>query len=86
MPWARGPTAFGLLMTAPILLNLVFFFVLSMVGSGLNQYLVVGLETLHGTPPALGNAALTGHLLAMSAVGVLFGGALAGRTTTIWSP
>ena len=69
----------GLLLSAPILLNLVFFFVLSMLGSGLNQYLVVGLEALHGTPPALSNAALTG-LLAMSAVGVLFGGALAGRT------
>ena len=69
----------GLLLSAPILLNLVFFFVLSMLGSGLNQYLVVGLEALHGTPPALSNAALTG-LLAMSAAGVLFGGALAGRT------
>jgi MFS family permease len=68
-----------LLMSPPILLNLVFFIVLSMVGGGLNQYLVVGLGALHGTPPALANTALTG-LLAMSAVGVLVGGALAGRT------
>ena len=68
-----------LLMSPPILLNLVFFVVLSMVGGGLNQYLVVGLGALHGTPPALANTALTG-LLAMSAVGVLVGGALAGRT------
>jgi len=68
-----------LLLSPPILLNLVFFVVLSMVGGGLNQYLVVGLQALHGTPPALGNTALTG-LLAMSAVGVLFGGALAART------
>ena len=68
-----------LLMSPPILLNLVFFVVLSMVGGGLNQYLVVGLGALHGTPPALANTALTG-LLAMSAVCVLVGGALAGRT------
>ena len=33
----------GSLLSAPILLNLVFFVVLSMVGGGLNQYLVVGL-------------------------------------------
>jgi MFS transporter, FSR family, fosmidomycin resistance protein len=68
-----------LLLSPPILLNLVFFVVLSMVGGGLNQYLVVGLQALHGTPPAIGNTALTG-LLAMSAIGVLFGGALAART------
>jgi MFS transporter, FSR family, fosmidomycin resistance protein len=68
-----------LLLSPPILLNLAFFVVLSMVGGGLNQYLVVGLQALHGTPPAVGNTALTG-LLAMSAIGVLFGGALAART------
>jgi FSR family fosmidomycin resistance protein-like MFS transporter len=68
-----------LLLSPPILLNLVFFILLSMVGGGLNQYLVVGLGALHGTPPALANSALTG-LLAMSAVGVLAGGALAART------
>ena len=75
----RPPTAWQLLLSPPILLNLVFFVVLSMVGGGLNQYLVVGLQALHGTPPAVGNTALTG-LLAMSAVGVLVGGALAART------
>jgi MFS family permease len=68
-----------LLLAPPILLNLVFFVVLSMVGGGLNQYLVVGLQALYGTPPATGNTALTG-LLTMSAVGVLAGGALAART------
>ena len=69
-----------LLLSPPILLNLAFFVVLSMVGGGLNQFLVVGLGALHGTPPALANTALTG-LLAMSAVGVLVGGALAARTS-----
>jgi MFS transporter, FSR family, fosmidomycin resistance protein len=68
-----------ILLSPPILLNLVFFVVLSMVGGGLNQYLVVGLGALYGTPPALANTALTG-LLTMSAIGVLLGGALAART------
>jgi FSR family fosmidomycin resistance protein-like MFS transporter len=78
---AAGAPADGwqLLLSPPILLNLVFFIVLSMVGGGLNQYLVVGLGALYATPPALANTALTG-LLAMSALGVLFGGALAART------
>jgi FSR family fosmidomycin resistance protein-like MFS transporter len=69
-----------LLLSPAILLNLVFFILLSMVGGGLNQYLVVGLQALHGTPPVLGNTALTG-LLAMSAIGVLVGGSLAARTS-----
>jgi MFS transporter, FSR family, fosmidomycin resistance protein len=68
-----------LLLSAPILLNFVFFVVLSMVGGGLNQYLVVALGALYATPPALANTALTG-LLTMSAIGVLLGGALAART------
>jgi MFS family permease len=78
---AAGASADGwrLLLSPPILLNLVFFVVLSMVGGGLNQYLVVGLGALYGTPPALANTALTG-LLTMSAIGVLLGGALAART------
>src|SRR6476660_1825413 len=76
-----GPVAEGwrLLLSPPILLNLVFFVLLAMVGGGLNQYLVVGLGALYGTPPALANTALTG-LLAMSAIGVLVGGTLATRT------
>src|SRR5262245_26664569 len=68
-----------LLLSAPILLNLVFFVVLSMAGGGLNQYLVVALGALYATPPALANTALTG-LLTLSAIGVLLGGALASRT------
>ena len=82
-PDAGGASAqadgWRLLMSAPILLNFLFFVLLSMVGGGLNNFLVVGLGALHGTPPAVGNTALTG-LLAMSAVGVLVGGVLAGRT------
>src|SRR5205807_2059977 len=69
-PRGEEPASWQLLLSPPILLNLLFFVVLSMVGGGLNQYLVVGLGALYGTPPALANTALTG-LLAMSAMGVL---------------
>ena len=79
-PSSAAADGWRLLLSPPILLNLVFFVLLAMVGGGLNQYLVVGLGALHGTPPALANTALTG-LLAMSAIGVLVGGALATRTT-----
>jgi FSR family fosmidomycin resistance protein-like MFS transporter len=69
-----------LLLSPPILLNLFFFVLLAIVVSGLNNFLVVGLGALHGTPPAIGNSALTG-LLAMTAVGVLLGGVLARHTS-----
>jgi MFS family permease len=69
-----------LLLSPPILLNFAFFVILAMLGGGLSQYLVVGLGALHGTPPALANTALTGLLL-MTAIGVLAGGVLAGRTS-----
>ncbi|TMK19198.1 MAG: MFS transporter [Alphaproteobacteria bacterium] len=78
-PRGEEPASWQLLLSPPILLNLLFFVVLSMVGGGLNQYLVVGLGALYGTPPGLANTALTG-LLTMSAIGVLLGGVLAGRT------
>ncbi len=67
-----------LLMSPPILLNLVFFLMVSIVGGGLSQFLVVGLVALHETPLSIANSALTG-LLAMTAVGVLAGGILAAR-------
>src|SRR5262249_3841909 len=61
-----------------ILLNLAFFVLTSLMGNGLNTYLVVALGALHGTPTAVANIALT-SLLTMNAIGVLAGGALAGR-------
>jgi MFS family permease len=66
------------LLSPAILLNLAFFVLTSLMGNGLNTYLVVALGALHGTPPAIANIALT-SLLAMNAVGVLAGGVLAGR-------
>jgi MFS family permease len=68
-----------LLLSAPILANLVFFVLLSMSSGGLYNYLVATLGALHGTPATVANTALTG-LLTMSAVGVLVGGQLTGFT------
>jgi MFS family permease len=67
-----------LLLSPAILLNLAFFVLISLMGNGLNTYLVVALGALHGTPTAIANIALT-SLLTMNAIGVLAGGALAGR-------
>ena len=69
------------LLTAPaILINLVFFILLSFCGGGLNNYLVAALGALYGTPAAVANWALTA-LLIMSAAGVLAGGILTGMTS-----
>jgi MFS family permease len=68
------------LLTAPaILINLVFFILLSFCGGGLNNYLVAALGALYGTPASVANSALTA-LLIMSAAGVLVGGILTGIT------
>jgi MFS family permease len=67
-------------LSAPILLNLFFFVLLAMISGGLYNYSVVALGALYGTPVTNANAALTGNLL-LSAVGVLMGGLLVGRTT-----
>jgi len=69
-----------ILLSAPILLNLVFFALLAMISGGLYNYSVVALGALYGTPIATANAALSGNLL-WSAIGVLIGGVLVGRTT-----
>jgi FSR family fosmidomycin resistance protein-like MFS transporter len=81
-PAAAAAAADGwkLLLSAPILANLMFFVLLSMSGGGLYNYLVATLGALHGTPATVANTALTG-LLIMSAVGVLVGGQLTGFTS-----
>ncbi len=68
-----------LLLSPPIILNLGFFILISVMG-GLNSFLVVALGALYGTSAELANVALTGLLL-MNALGVLVGGVLASRTT-----
>lgn len=72
--------AWGLLLSAPILLSLIFFMLLALMTAGLSNYSVVALGALHGTPVAAANTALTGYLL-LSAIGVLIGGLFVGRTT-----
>jgi MFS family permease len=67
------------LLSPPIILNLFFFILTSLMGS-LSTFFVVALVALYGTPDTLANVALTGTLL-FSAFGVLLGGFLASRTT-----
>ena len=69
-----------LLFSTPIVLNLLFFVLLAISGSGMQNYLIATLGELYGTPAALANVALTALLL-MGALGVLAGGVLASRTT-----
>jgi MFS family permease len=67
-----------LLLSLPILRNLVFFALIAVIGSGISNYTLVALHALYGTPLSLANAALTGFLL-LSAGGVLIGGFVAAR-------
>jgi FSR family fosmidomycin resistance protein-like MFS transporter len=68
-----------LLLSAPILRNLLFFFCIAMANGGFQTFTVVGLGAIHGTPTSVANVALSGFLL-FSAAGVLLGGIIADRT------
>jgi MFS family permease len=68
-----------LLLSGPILRNFVFFTLLSVMNAAIYYYTAVGLAALYGTPQFLANAALT-TFLAATAVGVLAGGYITGRT------
>ncbi len=69
----------ALLLSKPILLNLLFFVLLALSNGGIQNYSVVALGALHGTAVTVANFALSGFLL-MSALGVLLGGWIADRT------
>ncbi len=69
-----------LLLSPPIMLNLIFFLLLATVNSGVYNYSVAALNALYGTPAAVANAGLTAFLL-LSSFGVLAGGFIASRTT-----
>jgi MFS family permease len=77
----EAPAAAGwsLLLSGPVLLNLLFFVLFAITNSGMQNYGVVALDALRGTPLVIANAALTA-LLVMSALGVLLGGVLSTRT------
>ena len=76
---AIGATDWQVLLSAPILLSLGFFVLLAMISAGISNYSVVAFGALYGTPVTTANAALTGNLL-LTAIGVLAGGLLVGRT------
>ena len=72
-------TSWRLLLSAPILINFVFFMLLSMTNFGLMNFSVVALGALHGTSAVTANTALTSNL-ALGAIGVLVGGLVAARS------
>ena len=68
-----------LLLSGPVIRNLIFFACIGMANGGIQTYSVVALGELWSTPPAVANMALSGFLL-FSAFGVLLGGIIADRT------
>ena len=68
-----------LLLSWPIVQNMLFFVLLAITSGGVSNYSVVALGALYGTPLGVANAALSSFLL-MSALGVLVDGLLVGRT------
>ena len=68
-----------LLLSPAILLNLLFFVLLAMMSGGMYNYSVVAFGALYGTSVTTANVALSANLL-LSAIGVLIGGVLVGRT------
>lgn len=76
----RPQASWDVLLAPAVLLNLVFFMLLAVASIGVQSYSVVALAALYDTPLAIGNMALSSHLL-FSAFGVLLGGLLASRTS-----
>jgi len=76
----KSPVGWRLLLSAPILLNLMFFALLALMSGGMYNYSVVALGALYGTPVTTANVALSSHLL-LAAIGVLVGGAAATHTS-----
>jgi FSR family fosmidomycin resistance protein-like MFS transporter len=68
----------SLLLSGPILLNLLFFVMITFSTTGVQNYAVVALNDAYGTPIGVANTALTANLM-LSAAGVLAGGLLAAR-------
>ena len=71
-------SGWSLLLSGPILLNLVFFVMITFSTTGVQNYSAVALNEAYGTPIGLANTALTANLL-LSALGVLVGGVVAAR-------
>ncbi len=69
----------SLLLSAPFLMFLLFFIVMSMGGAGVRTFTVTAMVEFHDASLASANAALTAFYLA-SAIGILIGGVIADRT------
>ena len=76
---SNEPKSQSNLLSAPFLMFLLFFIVMSMGGAGIRTFTVTAMVDFHGATLASANAALTAFYLA-SAVGILFGGIVADRT------
>ncbi len=76
---AETKVGLDLLLSPPILRNLLFFLCIAMANGGIQTYSVVALAAIHDTPAAVANIGLSGFLL-FSAAGVLLGGIIADRT------
>jgi MFS family permease len=77
---SAAQTDWRLLLTAPILINFVFFTMYAFASLGLQNFSVVALGALHDTHAVTANSALSAYLL-LSAFGVLIGGWMAARTS-----
>ena len=75
---AAGATGLRLLLSAPILFGVLFFFGISVAGYGIHSFSVSALHVLHGAPIAEATTVLTAYLFA-TPVGVLAGGWAADR-------
>ena len=73
-----GATGVRLLLSAPILLGLLFFFGISVAGHGIGSFSVSALHAIHDAPIAEATTVLTAYLFA-TPVGVLAGGWVADR-------
>jgi MFS family permease len=75
-----APTDWRVLLTAPILMNFLFFLIYAFGSYGIQNFSVVAVGQLNGTSATAANTALSGYFL-LSALGVLIGGWFAGRMT-----
>jgi MFS transporter, FSR family, fosmidomycin resistance protein len=81
-PRPQDNAGWQVLLSPAIVRNLAFFVLLAIISGGVQNYSVVALQALHGTALGLGNLALTAYLLA-STIGILVGGALVGRVSSM---
>ena len=76
---ASGNSGASLLLSRPMLMFFVFFWLSSMAGSGFQAFAIPVMETLWGMPVAIGSTLLTGYFVG-NILGVLVGGWFADRS------